>query len=173
MRVDLLHVGLVFYVLGRQVCATFDGGVLLAGRSYVTPANLFSIIAGPVMSPEVVGPSIEGGVAVAGHVLTGHGVVGESKVLLVGDLDLEALIVDDGPESYVTVLVHGLIREHQLHGQRAGDGTRAESGTVEGTVEVGRPDEEFPGAEYILVSAVGWCVTRHHAEGARRSQNDR
>ena len=166
MRVDLLHVGLVFYVLGRQVCTTFDGGVLLAGRSYVTPANLFSIIAGPVMSPEVVGPSIEGGVAVAGHVLTGHGVVGESKVLLVGDLDLEALVVDDGPESYVTVLVHGLIREHQLHGQRAGDGTRAESGTVDSAIEVWGTDGELPRAQDVLVRAVCRRIATHCLKSA-------
>ena len=175
MGVDLVHECLVCHVLGGEVCNVADGRALLARccNSDVTPFDLLSVVTGPVVSPEVVRPAVERRIAVASHVLPGHGVVRKSEVLLVSDLDLEPLVVDECPESYVSVLVHGLIRKHQLNGQRAGDGSSAKRGAIYCAIEVGRPDGELPRAQDVFVGAVSWRITHRGTQGAAERQQDR
>ena len=68
----------------------------------------------PVVAQNVVRPSRQSGIAVAGHRGALLFVQREGKVLAVVDLNLKALVIDQGPSAYIAKLVGGYIGKIQL-----------------------------------------------------------
>ena len=144
-----------FKIKGRKLIDLFSLFVSteLAARTFDTE------VAGPVVAPEVVVPPILGGATVADSCRwIVSAVVGKREELVIGNDNFEALVVDQRPESFISVFVHGHVGVAEVHGELSLHLELVEA--VHRVVEPFLTDVEQPRPADVLVAAVGRRVSQ-------------